>query len=337
MKRTISIVLSVFLLLSLCACGQKDTPATWQEQYDLGVRYLSEGDYEEAIIAFTAAIEIDPKNKDAYLGRASAYMESGAKEDNLTAAMADYQAVLEIDDLCVDAYLGTAEIYIAQGDLEKAEEILKEGGDKTGEKMLYSRAEELENEVITDYQGRVIRERSYTDDGELLYYIDYTYLPTAEYEYWKYDTGASYDSVGNQTGYVKCEYDKDGNCIKDFYQYIGEMGIVYIKPLTRIFNDKGLEVQCDFHEMDGSLCGRQFFEYDSENNRISQSIYGDDGRCERVTFYEYLDGRIQRQIDYDYDESGEVNYSIVTDYDINGNVTGTFYYDSDGILTERLA
>ena len=58
--------------LFLCACGQS-AEAAWQEQYDLGVRYLSEGNYEEAIIAFTAAIDIDPKQPDAYLGLADVY------------------------------------------------------------------------------------------------------------------------------------------------------------------------------------------------------------------------------------------------------------------------
>ena len=41
----------------------------------MGVRYLSEGNYEEAIIAFAAAIEIDPKQPDAYLKASEAYME----------------------------------------------------------------------------------------------------------------------------------------------------------------------------------------------------------------------------------------------------------------------
>ena len=35
---------SVFLF---AAC---QTPATWQEQYDLGMRYLTESNYEEAIL-----------------------------------------------------------------------------------------------------------------------------------------------------------------------------------------------------------------------------------------------------------------------------------------------
>ena len=74
----------VVVLLGLCACGQKveEAPAapTWQEQYDLGIRYLSEGNYEEAIIAFTAAIEIDPKQPDAYLKAAEVYEAMGDAE-----------------------------------------------------------------------------------------------------------------------------------------------------------------------------------------------------------------------------------------------------------------
>lgn len=57
----------LIIALLLAGCGKSSTNEyTWQEQYDLGVRYLSEGNYEEAIIAFMAAIEIDPKRYEAY-------------------------------------------------------------------------------------------------------------------------------------------------------------------------------------------------------------------------------------------------------------------------------
>ena len=68
----------VVLVLLLNACTK--STASWQEQYDLGVRYLSEGKYEEAVIAFNAAIEIDPKRADAYIGLADAYMALGDVE-----------------------------------------------------------------------------------------------------------------------------------------------------------------------------------------------------------------------------------------------------------------
>ena len=73
MKRFFYILLAALLLLTLAACSKApeaepaDEAPDWQTQYDLGVRYLSEGNYEEAILAFEAAIEIDPRNADAYL------------------------------------------------------------------------------------------------------------------------------------------------------------------------------------------------------------------------------------------------------------------------------
>ena len=78
MKKFCSVLLAMLLVIAMTACGQKT--ATWQEQYDLGVKYLSEGNYEEAIIAFTAAIEIDPQRADGYQGLASAYLKAGSIE-----------------------------------------------------------------------------------------------------------------------------------------------------------------------------------------------------------------------------------------------------------------
>ena len=129
-------------LLSGCAAGQPDSTEgpsrgpTWQEQYDLGVRYLSEGNYEEAILTFTAAIEIDPKRVPAYVGRGDAYVKYGETDENLAAAKADYEKAIELDETNAEAYLGLADVYIRQGDYKKAREILAKGVDKTGSEAL---------------------------------------------------------------------------------------------------------------------------------------------------------------------------------------------------------
>ena len=73
-----------------------EASVSWQEQYDLGVRYLSEGNYEEAIIAFTAAIEIDPKQADAYVQLANVYIGIG---DIADATDVLYKALEHCDDL----------------------------------------------------------------------------------------------------------------------------------------------------------------------------------------------------------------------------------------------
>ena len=112
MKRVFSFLLVLLLIPGLVGCGQSGAATsaasapTWQEQYDLGVRYLSEGNYKEAIIAFTAAIEIDPKRPDAY-----------AK---------------------------LAEVYTAQGDWQAAADILEKGYDATGDEGLRQQLEQAQ-------------------------------------------------------------------------------------------------------------------------------------------------------------------------------------------------
>ena len=61
---------------------------TWQDQYDLGIRLLNEGKYEDAILAFQAAISIDPKKADAYVILADAYVQAGNR-DGAMAALQD--------------------------------------------------------------------------------------------------------------------------------------------------------------------------------------------------------------------------------------------------------
>ena len=90
MKKICNLLVILTLVLGVCACGQS-AEASWQEQYDLGIRYLSEGNYEEAIIAFTAAIEIDPKQPDAYLKIAEAYVSTGDIDSAMTILEQGYE------------------------------------------------------------------------------------------------------------------------------------------------------------------------------------------------------------------------------------------------------
>ena len=131
MNRVFSLILSLCLTLGLCACGQKSQTApevpTWQEQYDLGIRYLSEGKYEEAILVFTAAIEIDPKR--------------------------------------TEAYTGLADVYIAQGDIAAAIDILRQGAQMTSDAALFDRADQLEREMSGQPNlPEILREDSYFYD-----------------------------------------------------------------------------------------------------------------------------------------------------------------------------
>lgn len=131
MKRCINVVLALIITMTLTSCAS--TEERWQEQYDLGIRYLAEGNYEEAIIAFTAAIEIDPNQALAYVGRGDAYIGFGETEENLAVAQADYEQAIEMDETLVEAYLGLADVYVQHGDMEKALEVLRQSLEHSGE------------------------------------------------------------------------------------------------------------------------------------------------------------------------------------------------------------
>ena len=145
------------LTFSIGACGSNTKKAessnlataiaSWQEQYDLGMQYLEDGDYEQAIVAFTAAIKIDPKQAVVYIGRAQSYIGSGETEENLSAALTDYESALTLDDMNPDIYLGIADVYIRQEDYEKAEEILNRAIEKLGEnEAVRNKIQEIESE-----------------------------------------------------------------------------------------------------------------------------------------------------------------------------------------------
>lgn len=211
MKREFSLALVAACFLSVVACGQK--APTWQEQYDLGVRYLAEGNYEEAIIAFTAAIEIDPKRAEAHVGRGNAYMLSGETEENLAVAKADYEKAIELDELFAEAYLGLADAYVALGDSESVVDILRQGAETIGDDSLFqTRIDELtaETEQSPELSSesspkptsgpRVERIDNPDNDGYRLSYYDEAGNRTRE-EWHRTDSTlinvAYYDEVGN--------------------------------------------------------------------------------------------------------------------------------------------
>ena len=85
----------LIIVIALFFVGCQKTP-TWQEQYDLGMRYLTESNYEEAILAFTAAIEIDPKQADSYVYLTQVYLSTGNIEMAETIRAQGYEATGDV-------------------------------------------------------------------------------------------------------------------------------------------------------------------------------------------------------------------------------------------------
>lgn len=123
----------------------------------MGMRYLTDGNYEEAIIAFTAAIEIDPKRAEAYVGRGDAYANYSDLSDGLILAQEDYKKVIELDPTNISVYLSLADIYVALGQYEAGIETLKAALSVFGDNQdIQSKLSEIEAMLGTEENtGRI--------------------------------------------------------------------------------------------------------------------------------------------------------------------------------------
>ena len=158
-----ALALLLVLCLSLCACGGGEKDG-WQEQYDLGVRYLSEGNYEQAVVAFTAAIEIDPKREEAYIGLARACTAQG---DTQRAA----EVLAQAEETCGPSEALTQaarELGLPEAEPSGA------GQDSSAQQSSAARTERIEREDggydIVEYNdmGRLIHSISYSADGDVV-------------------------------------------------------------------------------------------------------------------------------------------------------------------------
>ena len=120
-KRIVLLCLAaVVIAAGVLVWRMRERDQAYQAQMSTAIRFLDEENYEEAMLAFNAAIEIDPKRPEAYLGIGDVYTAQG---DFISAASA-YATALRVDDHSVDAYLKSASNCLEQRDEEGAIRIL---------------------------------------------------------------------------------------------------------------------------------------------------------------------------------------------------------------------
>ncbi len=90
-------LLFLAVLILLAGCQKK---MGIQDYLDLGDKYLAEANYEEAIVAFTKAIELEPKAVNAYEGLANAYIKTenySKAQETIISGIAVYEGLAEAE------------------------------------------------------------------------------------------------------------------------------------------------------------------------------------------------------------------------------------------------
>src|SRR6056297_790681 len=133
-KRVLSIFLVIIMLgtgLFGCSNLSADDNMTLSKQLDLGYKYIEEGKYEEAILAFENAISIDEKSIEARIGLADVYVKTSdfeMAEEVINEAMAIEEnfSNVELWDLMILIYEKSGK------DKNEISEIYAEAFKKTG-------------------------------------------------------------------------------------------------------------------------------------------------------------------------------------------------------------
>jgi len=159
MKKFFLLFFAAMLIITGCSKGTSD----WDEQYSMGLRYLSEGKYEDAIIPFSAAIQIDPKRIESYIGLTDALI--GTK---------DFDSVKSVLQQALNSLESTEEI---QKKLLELENISQETAHpsyerlKNGNSIHYEYNDEwqLTRRSVFDANGQNIlsETRNYHSDGAI--------------------------------------------------------------------------------------------------------------------------------------------------------------------------
>lgn len=280
-KKVIGIiaVAAVVLITLAVGIGIYNTPENRiNRQLDLGNRYLEEEQYEEAIVAFEEVIAIDERCLEAYAGAIEAYQGLGDME-GLTAFYEKALAVVEgMDaselaeniDVVVKIYLAAADVY--SDDIEKAIEILERGYEKTGDKRIQDKIDEL----MALFPAELVLQ-----------------LSTSEYEGFGHAYGGNIIAIKNERiGVVNLENEIVVPFEYNAYQSMDDNGNLVLVKIS----DDGVWTYVVF-DVNGNMVQESHYKTIVSNGMYIQDCYEGDGVDSTIDYYN-MDGTLALSLPY---------------------------------------
>jgi len=172
MKRETIIILAVLIICFIVGgvCVTKlSSSAKVKSNIELGNKYLEEGKYQEAILAFEKVIAIDPKNVEARIGLSKVYKAQGRVGD----AEKLLKECIDIKKNNPTPYLELAKLHMEQGRFSDAMKILTKGYEVTKDKKIKAMIQELKSKVtLDDLKETVSVGTSFTLPGKVRAKVD---------------------------------------------------------------------------------------------------------------------------------------------------------------------
>ena len=256
----LALVVAIIAVVMVTVGG---STSAYNSHMELAQQYLDDLQYEQAIAEYKAAIEIEPKNEEAYLALADIYVQQG-----------DYEAAIDIlnqgleqteaEELKVQIEIVSKqyeEVKALQAEQARKEEELS-GSTGSQEIICYYETGAIRSIDEFDENGNLVKSTEYYETGAINRITEFdenrNLVKITEY----YETGAincimEFDENGNMvksTGYYETgainmiiEYDENENMVKATAYY--ETGAInYIQE----YDENGNCVKSAHYDADGN-------------------------------------------------------------------------------------
>lgn len=308
------------VMLAFTGCASKTE--SYQDKYDLGVNYVSEGNYEEAIIALNAAIEIDPKQAAPYLELADIYIKK-SDIDNAKSTLYAYRDQVG-EEVFLDSISGDEDLINGMGAVsEDRVDMGTDGGYKITYGNILGNTIRIEWYLTSgplcridyfDNMGHLTCREGYDTDGnctvkslfdsdenetEQWDYVSNTYIKN-EYVNGLIVNYEFYDlSEGTQNTKIEYEYGANGILTKKTRYDFGNLSAVYTCDSNG--NDIRADVYCSSEGQGyeiGELTGYYIMTYDDNGTLLTKEEHEPDGMLFSIEYYE--DGHLKKSEFYDF-------------------------------------
>lgn len=211
----------VFVLLT----GRESPTKKVAELLDLGNKYLTEQDYEQAVVVFREVIDIDPRCEEAYRGMADVYVAMGDYESAIDILQ---QGIAQTNSEELSVYLEEIRETYARMQEEAAAREKEEAEAAAAAEKAREQEELLSRVAIRTINRRfgsstievaeVIEENARGETINVIAYSNYQDRVIRE------EGGGAGGSSDDE--YYDCEYDAEGRIVKE-YRYDGYMATIY--------------------------------------------------------------------------------------------------------------
>jgi tetratricopeptide (TPR) repeat protein len=120
------LTITIPILFSCASTQQKQSePRDAEFYYNRGVAYYNKGQYDEAILDYGRALEINPRLAKAYFARGNVYDKLGQHDE----AILDFTKTLEINPWYAEAYYNRGRSYYVKKEYDESWKDIKRAQD----------------------------------------------------------------------------------------------------------------------------------------------------------------------------------------------------------------